>query len=754
MVSEGSTLALTVGSPSAHRRYSALKHLAFMLLFLLGSLNVWGADATKAEGFETATAGNDYQGDASVATSESDCGISWAIHYGCVSTSSKITGNNSAALRLYKTGDFGYLNTTTAISGLTEVSFNAKAATSNGAEIKIDVNYSTNGTNWSPMKKVSATGANFSNQGLNTTASNYTAYIPSGVSGNIYFQIAINSGSTRPTKSGTQLTIDDVVFTYDDGSAKCSTPTFSPVAGAVASGTEVTISSTTEGATIYYTTDGITEPTTSSATAQPIEITAATTIKAIAVKDGYDNSDVATAAYTIATPKTIAQVLNDISGTEGDAFLLNDVTVTYVSGTNIYVKDASGYILVYDKNSAITSAANGKVLRGLWGKAKTYNGLPEISTVTQAPTVIDGSAVEPEDLTNYPTDGDLNKYVTLEGVTFASAATLSGSVTNVTGIFDGSNLIFRNTFELSGISLATGKSYRVVGVVQKYNTNYQVYPISFEEQADPTVTLTPAALDFGTIGVEDDAPAALTFTVSGSNLTENLTASVTAGSDYYDIAVTPGSLNQDGGTVSATITVTPKSAISASAGTKAGTVTVSGNGLSETVSLTTEVKAKHTVTWNNNGTPSTTQVIDGEKPSFPATPASCDATSTTFVGWATAPWEDKIDDLAGKTVHASNATMDAVTTDDIVYYAVFAKSAGGAFDGTTGGEFYIYADIDDTKYYAKAFASKIESTTDIAEAVKYTFEKIVEDETTYFAIKSGDYYLGWSSSTNFTTDNA
>ena len=44
--SVGTTLALTVGSPSAHRRYSALKHLAFMLLFLLGSLNVWGAEVT------------------------------------------------------------------------------------------------------------------------------------------------------------------------------------------------------------------------------------------------------------------------------------------------------------------------------------------------------------------------------------------------------------------------------------------------------------------------------------------------------------------------------------------------------------------------------------------------------------------------------------------------------------------------------------------------------------------------------------
>ena len=42
--SVGTTLALTVGSPSFDRRGTMLKHLAFMLLFLLGSLNVWGED--------------------------------------------------------------------------------------------------------------------------------------------------------------------------------------------------------------------------------------------------------------------------------------------------------------------------------------------------------------------------------------------------------------------------------------------------------------------------------------------------------------------------------------------------------------------------------------------------------------------------------------------------------------------------------------------------------------------------------------
>ncbi len=43
--SEGSTLASTVVRPSFDRRNWRLKHIAFMLLFLLGSLNVWGAEA-------------------------------------------------------------------------------------------------------------------------------------------------------------------------------------------------------------------------------------------------------------------------------------------------------------------------------------------------------------------------------------------------------------------------------------------------------------------------------------------------------------------------------------------------------------------------------------------------------------------------------------------------------------------------------------------------------------------------------------
>ena len=76
-------------------------------------------------------------------------------------------------------------------------------------------------------------------------------------------------------------------------------PTFSPAAGEVDSGTEVVISCATAGATIHYTIDGSTPTTDSPVYSEPIALTAATTIKAFAVKNAMADSAVATAAYTI-----------------------------------------------------------------------------------------------------------------------------------------------------------------------------------------------------------------------------------------------------------------------------------------------------------------------------------------------------------------------------------------------------------------------------------------------------------------------
>ncbi|MGC2637390.1 MAG: chitobiase/beta-hexosaminidase C-terminal domain-containing protein [Acidobacteriaceae bacterium] len=81
-----------------------------------------------------------------------------------------------------------------------------------------------------------------------------------------------------------------------------ATPTFSPAAGTYNTAQSVTISDTTAGASIYYTTDGST-PTTSSplfSSSAPIAVAATTTISAIAVASGTTTSAVATATYSIA----------------------------------------------------------------------------------------------------------------------------------------------------------------------------------------------------------------------------------------------------------------------------------------------------------------------------------------------------------------------------------------------------------------------------------------------------------------------
>jgi raffinose/stachyose/melibiose transport system substrate-binding protein len=83
---------------------------------------------------------------------------------------------------------------------------------------------------------------------------------------------------------------------------KVATPSANPPAGEVASSAAIALTTSTAGATIYYTTNGDT-PTTSSIpysdSSKPTITTSPTTIKAIAVKDGMNNSEILTATYTL-----------------------------------------------------------------------------------------------------------------------------------------------------------------------------------------------------------------------------------------------------------------------------------------------------------------------------------------------------------------------------------------------------------------------------------------------------------------------
>lgn len=155
-----------------------------------------------------------------------------------------------------------------------------------------------------------------------SSTSSYTSYV---------FRFAAGAGTAKsPIVIGTdkkRAVITSVSVETDI--EQVAAPTFSPAAGAVEANTTVTISTETDGATIYYTTDG-TDPSTSSTSGTSVTIDAAKTIKAFAVKDGMADSDIATAVYTIVGAAESLPYSNTLINSH-DGFTINDVSTGSLS---------------------------------------------------------------------------------------------------------------------------------------------------------------------------------------------------------------------------------------------------------------------------------------------------------------------------------------------------------------------------------------------------------------------------------------
>ena len=119
-------------------------------------------------------------------------------------------------------------------------------------------------------------------------------------------------------------------------SGKVAAPVFTPAGGVYDSAQTVTIGTTTTGAAIRYTTNGSTPTASSALYSTPISVPATATLKAYATKTGMNDSDVATAVYTINLPpsgKVAAPVFTPAGGVYDSAQTVAISTTT--TGTAI-----------------------------------------------------------------------------------------------------------------------------------------------------------------------------------------------------------------------------------------------------------------------------------------------------------------------------------------------------------------------------------------------------------------------------------
>jgi DNA-binding transcriptional regulator GbsR (MarR family) len=152
---------------------------------------------------------------------------------------------------------------------------------------------------------------------------------PSESAGTLYSSPVPISTTTTLKAIAYKSGMSDSSVTSGVYTLQVAAPTFSPGAGSYSSSQNVTISSTTGGASIRYTTDGST-PSESAGTlySSPVPISTTTTLKAIAYKSGMSDSSVTSGVYTI----TLQVAAPTFSPGAGNYSSSQNVTISSTTG--------------------------------------------------------------------------------------------------------------------------------------------------------------------------------------------------------------------------------------------------------------------------------------------------------------------------------------------------------------------------------------------------------------------------------------
>ena len=236
----------------------------------------------------------------------------------------------------------------------------------------------------------------------------------------------------------------------------------------------VTLTCATEGATIYYTTDGSTPNNNSAVYSAPFAITESCTVKAIAYNGDGESSEVASQAFSFPTqfPNIAAFKQAGNSGQLNNstiARIAGDVQFVFRHGQDLYLCDESAGLLVHDNSGVVTNTyAEGDVISG--GIVGTYmkSGQQPMMIPTANPAA--GVADTPVAPMVATADQIKNDYDTYDArlVTVLDAAFPNGYdfATNTVALAnDGTDISVKNQFGTLTCSGAAGEHDDVTGLV-------------------------------------------------------------------------------------------------------------------------------------------------------------------------------------------------------------------------------------------------------------------------------------------------
>ena len=327
--------------------------------------------------------------------------------------------------------------------------------------------------------------------------------------------------------------------------AHVANPTFTPTTGTYYEAQTVTIACATEGATIYYTLDG-TDPTLNSAVyAEAFTVNSTTTVKAMAVKEGMNNSSITSATYTIILPITIAEA----RALENNQYALVQGIVTFMDGRNIYVQDETAGIDLYLNNNTVpTALALGDMVQA-YGKKTIFNGLVELTSINgglanQFQIMSSGNPLPlaVKTIAEINADAAGNNMLQSTRVQIVEAIIGAINTNNNTPITQDENTL--NIYKMPVVEgLEEGDIVTVIGVIGCYNNPQlrvaSAADVTYEHPIYPTLVANPTSLS-GFNYVYEEGPSVIkTFALSASNL---VGAAHVYPSDNFEISSIGGEL--------------------------------------------------------------------------------------------------------------------------------------------------------------------------------------------------------------------